>query len=105
MSLIHFYSPQAEKDLNEIAQYILEDNLKAALRFVDDVEKACADLVRMPDMGRIFDMTNPLLENIRIIRVSKVYPNYFIFYRQVKKRIEAVRILHGARDLPVLFDK
>lgn len=103
MSPKHFYTPQAEEDLNEIVQYILENNIKAALRFVDDVEKTCTELTQMPDMGHIFDTYNLSLKDIRIIRVSKMYSNYLIFYRQTRKGIEVIRILHGARDLPALF--
>lgn len=101
----HFYSPKAEQDLNEIAQYILENNLEAALRFVDAVEKTCTELSEMPDMGHTFHARNPALKNMRIMRVSKVYSSYLIFYRQTKKGIEIIRILHGARDLPALFGK
>ena len=101
----HFYSPKAEQDLNEIAQYILENNLEAALRFVDAVEKTCTGLVEMPDMGHTFVVSNPALKGIRMIWVSKVYSSYLIFYRQTKREIEVIRILHGARDLPVLFGK
>ena len=100
-----FYSPKAQQDLNEIAQYILEDNLKAALRFVDAVEKTCTELRKMPDMGHAFATRNPSLKDMRIMRVSKVYSSYLIFYRQTKRGIEVIRILHGARDLPALFEK
>ena len=101
----HFYSPKAEQDLNEIAQYILENNLEAALRFVDAVEKTCTELRKMPDMGHAFGASNPVLKDMRIMRVSKVYSSYLIFYRQTKRGIEIIRILHGARDLPALFGK
>jgi toxin ParE1/3/4 len=30
--------------------------------------------------------------------------NYIIFYRPIDDGIEVVRILHGARDLPPLFE-
>ena len=101
----HFYSPKAEQDLNEIAQYILENNLEAALRFVDAVEKTCTDLTEMPDIGHTFYAHNPALKDMRMIRVSKAYSSYLIFYRQTKRGTEVIRILHGARDLATLFGK
>jgi len=101
----HFYSPKAEEDLNDIAHYILENNFEAALRFVDEVERTCTQLAEMPDMGRAFHARNPALKDMRMMRVSKVYSSHLIFYRQTKKGIEVIRIVHGARDLPRLFGR
>ncbi|MBI3421294.1 MAG: type II toxin-antitoxin system RelE/ParE family toxin [Candidatus Sungbacteria bacterium] len=104
MAAKHFYSPQAEKDLNEIADYILADNLEAAVRFVDAVETTCTQLTKMPDMGRVFPCDNENLAELRMIRAAKSYSLYLIFYRKAGKRIEIIRILHGARDYPTIFN-
>jgi toxin ParE1/3/4 len=99
----HFYSPRAEQDLNEIAEYILIDNLDAAVRFVDAVEETCANLADMPEVGRIFQCANKSLAGMRMMRVDKPYIAYLVFYRQAGKRVEIIRIFHGAQDYPILF--
>jgi toxin ParE1/3/4 len=38
---------------------------------------------------------------LRCFRVG----NYLIFYRQAQDGAEIVRVVHGARDLPALFDE
>jgi plasmid stabilization system protein ParE len=35
MAAQHFYPPHAEQYLNDIADYLLTDNLEVALRFID----------------------------------------------------------------------
>ena len=30
--------------------------------------------------------------------------NYIIFYRPISEGIQVIRVLHGARDIPPLFD-
>ena len=40
--------PQAERDLDECAAYIAQDNLAAALRLYDAVQQTCQNLLRRP---------------------------------------------------------
>ncbi|MGH9438287.1 MAG: type II toxin-antitoxin system RelE/ParE family toxin, partial [Terriglobia bacterium] len=34
----------------------------------------------------------------------KDFPKYLIFYRPIRDGIEVVRVIHGARDIPALFE-
>lgn len=87
---------QAEKDLNEAADYI-EYKLKnptAADRFLDDVSKKVATLSTMPERNKLAD--DPVLRSwgIRYILVS----SYIVFYVMRDKTVYIVRILYGHRN-------
>jgi toxin ParE1/3/4 len=54
-------------------------------------------LSRIPEMGRKrFDFA----DGLRSLAVN----NYVIFYRPIADGIQLIRVLHGARDIPALFD-
>jgi toxin ParE1/3/4 len=92
-----FRTSEAEADLMEIAFHIAEQNPEAADRWLDLIEEKCQTLSRMPEMGRKrFDLATGL----RSLAVN----NYVIFYRPVANGIHVIRVLHGARDIPSLFD-
>jgi toxin ParE1/3/4 len=90
----------AEKDLDNIWDYLADKNLGAAARFLQKVGKTLSLLASNPQMGR---PRFELLENLRSFPMGK----YVVFYRPVEEddvSVEIVRILHGARDIPALFE-
>jgi toxin ParE1/3/4 len=87
---------EAEKDLDEITDFIAADNPKAALRLIDGIEARCQALADMPGMGRGREELAP---NLRSSHVGK----YIIFYRPEDQGIEVIRVIHGHRDIPNLF--
>lgn len=92
------FSPLARTDLKEILDYIARQSRRDALRFVDRLLSKCEMLAESPEMGEECEVGQ---------FVGRVWPvgNYLIFYRIVLDRIEVVRVLHGARDWPRLFDE
>ena len=92
-----FRTSQAHADLVEIAFHIAEQNPMAAERWLDHIDAKCQALARMPEIGRKrFDLS----PNLRSLAVK----NYVIFYRPIRGGIQVIRVLHGARDIPSLFD-
>lgn len=92
-----FRTSQAHLDVTEIAFRIAEENPTAADHWLDLIDKKCHTLARMPEMGRKrFD----LAPNLRSFAVG----NFIIFYRPVSSGIQVIRVLHGGRDLPPLFE-
>lgn len=83
--------PEAEADIEAIADYIAEDNLGAALRWVDGIEERCAQLANMPGLGVARPDVRP---DLRMLPTG----NYLILYRQAGDEVEIVRVLHGARQ-------
>jgi toxin ParE1/3/4 len=96
--------PKAEEDVIEIASYIGADSPAAADRFADAFERACELLVSMPELGHLQAFAHPELEGLRSFPV-KGFEKYLVFYRIAPPVLEIVRVLHGARDLPALFEE
>lgn len=94
--------PEAKLDLLQHFIYIGEDNLDAAERFLDAVEDALGKLSDMPGMGRLREFTIPELRDVRSWPV-RGFENYLIFYRATERRLEVLRVIHGARDIDRIF--
>ncbi|MGD0260662.1 MAG: type II toxin-antitoxin system RelE/ParE family toxin [Verrucomicrobiota bacterium] len=90
-------SDAARADLEEIWLFIAQDNPEAADRFVRNLVSRFPTLASMPQMGRLRE---ELAARLRSFPVR----NYVIFYRPMGAGIEIVRVLHGARDFPPLFE-
>jgi toxin ParE1/3/4 len=90
-------SDEARSDLEDIWSYIARDNPEAADKFIFSIVSRFRRLASMPNMGRQREELAPRLRSFPVGR-------YVIFYRPSYNGVEIVRILHGARDLPPLFD-
>lgn len=90
------FAPAAEKDVEEIGDYIHADNPAAAYRFVRSLRVRCGELGDAPLAGR---SRQELLPGLRSI----AFRRYVIFYTASAGDVRIERILHGARDLPTLF--
>lgn len=95
MSSVH-HTAQAERDLIGIWISLARSDVNSADKTLDRIEAAARDLARHPEMGRRRSELAPLL------RSFAVRP-FVIFYRP-NDGILIVRVLHGARDLPPLFE-
>jgi len=91
------FAPAAEADLEAIHDHIAADNPAAAAELVARLEDLAARLAETPGMGRA---RPDLLPDLRSFPLG----SYLLFYRPGAGGIEVVRVLHGARDLPALFD-
>ncbi len=89
----------AEQDLNEIWEYIAEDSIDAADRWLAKLFDACQSLAQSPGMGhKREDLTDlPIL----------FWPvgAYLILYRVQREWIEVVAVTQGARDIPVFVSR
>lgn len=91
------FSPLAELDLEEIGDYIARDNPVRAVSFVREMRERCAKLARMP-------LASPLRPELGESFRMVVFGNYLIFYKVESDSVRIERILHGARNIPDLFD-
>jgi len=96
MPIVH-RTGEAELDRVEITLHIARDNPAAAERLLETIDDKCRLLARMPELGR---KRPDLAPNLRSLPVG----NYVIFYRSEMDGIQVIRVLHGARDIPALFD-
>lgn len=87
--------PLARIDIDEIWDFIAEDNQSQADTFVDRMSLKFKLLSREPGLGRLRDELMPELQ-------SFPFERYVIFYRRIRSGIEVVRVL-GARVVEAQF--
>jgi len=94
---LYVLSVAAELDLDQIWEFIAQDNIDAADRWIDKLFDAFQSLAQLPGMGhRRDDLTAfPIL----------FWPvgAYLILYRVQSEWIEIVAITQGARDIPAFL--
>lgn len=96
-------APEAVQDLQEIWQYIAEDNLLAADRMVERFYSTFLRLASSPGIGHS-------REDLAETRPLLFFPvgNYLIVYRSINRRkmpIEIVAVVQGNRDVPVFLHR
>lgn len=97
------FNPVAITDLDEIISHLSEDNLDAAANVRTAIFETAHIVGSHPGLGIRPRFSAPRFAGIRFIPTSN-YPNYLVFYREGTEEIEILRILHGARNLPPLFE-
>lgn len=90
-----FFSDLARSDLDEIWDYIAQDNVDAADRVIDDLMATIGKLLSMPHSGRARPELAPRIRSFPCGR-------YIVFYRPEEECIAIARVLHGSRDLASL---
>jgi len=85
------YTSEAERDLGQIAAYIAQDNLLAAMTWLDETRATCDLLASQPAIGQP-------IKTRRFGEVRRhVVGNYLIYYEPTPEGIDAVRVVHAAR--------
>jgi len=91
--------PAAEADVDAAAMYIARDNLDAALRSYDAVERTYKELAEHPTRWPRYELDHPRLARLRKRSVIG-FKNHLVFYHMIGGKVEIIRVLHGARDIP-----
>ncbi|PKP92666.1 MAG: type II toxin-antitoxin system RelE/ParE family toxin [Alphaproteobacteria bacterium HGW-Alphaproteobacteria-16] len=88
--------PSADRDLDELYDWIAEDDPDAAARHVRRLTAAALNLRDFPMRG----MARPEIgEGTRSLVVGR----YLVLYRVSAERVEIVRFVHGAREVGGLW--
>lgn len=89
----------ANRDVSQaIDYYQQEGSLEAALRFVDALEQAYAQISRHPASGSLRYAHELNLPGLRVLRLTR-FPQ-LVFYVERDHHIDVWRVLHGQRDIP-----
>jgi addiction module RelE/StbE family toxin len=93
------YLSTAQKDLDEIFDYILRDKPSAALSMLENFDHSISQLSLNPELGVI--PKDDRLKNLgyRMLIVEK----YLVFYVVKPRSIQIRRIIHGARKYSFLL--
>ncbi len=97
--------PQADRDTDLAAAfYAREANVDTALPFLVAVDQVYERLAQHPQIGTIVKNFEPRLAEVRFWPVPG-FESHLVFYVPLRGVVEILRVLHGARDLPRLFDE
>lgn len=103
MSAKVFLRPRADQDIDEQALYIAANSSVAmGQRFYDSIQATFNLLATHPALGTKTNFQNIHLKDTRFFRV-KSFEQHIIFYKQIPRGIEVIRVVHGARDMEHLF--
>jgi toxin ParE1/3/4 len=93
------YLSAAERDLDDIFDYIMKDNPVAALSLLKEIDRSISHLSCNPELGVVpkDDRLKKLGYRVLIIR------KYLVFYVVKKEFIQIRRVLHGARQYGFLL--
>jgi len=97
------FNPLAVDDLEDITGYIAQDNPVAAEAVRQSILDTAERLALHPSLGIRPRFSSARYAGIRFLPAHP-YPMYLLFYRELNSEIEVLRILHGARNLPPLFE-
>lgn len=90
------YSPNAERNLQAIENYITDKtNAATADGVVDRILDRADQLTDMPKTGRVRDEIAPGVRSV-------TSDNYVIYYRIERDKVEILRIWHSSRDIVAL---
>ena len=90
------FSPKSRQDLLDIGDYIAKDSRANARGFVAKLMDQCKHIGRAPlgYVGR-----EDLAPGLRMAALD----HYVIFFRVIDGAVRIERVLHGARNLPVVL--
>ena len=97
-------SRRAERDLEEIRDYIATENPEAAERVWQAFLDTADLLARNAEIGRHILNASPRHADVRWFVVPR-FRNYLLFYRPFQDTILVLRVLHASQDWTRFFGK
>ena len=89
-------SPYVESDLQEIADWIAEDNPRRAVSFIQEIREAFHRIAGGPQH---YQLRLDIGDDARVAVVG----NYVILFWADDNIVRIERVVFGGRDLPALF--
>jgi addiction module RelE/StbE family toxin len=91
-----FGQHQPKHDLQQIFEYIADDNVNAASKLLNEIDERVTLLLDNPSLGRA-----GRVENTKELVLTGT--NYILPYRVVKKQIQILAVFHTSREWPNNF--
>jgi len=87
-----------EQDLDDIADFIAQDNPVRALTFIQDIRRKFLDIRHNP---YIYQLRPDIGDDARMATVG----NYVVLFRVIGgETVRVERVAYGGRDLPGVFE-
>ena len=84
----------------QFAWYVEKAGTDVAWRFQSALDDSLRKVSVQPDLGRIRHFDEPKLCDLRSYQVKRPFRKLLIFYRVESNCLQAIRLMHGTRDLP-----
>ena len=94
------WTPKSYEDLDEIKQYIEEDDPEAAVQMVLTIIDRAEQLKEFPESGPLMRERRWINDRMRTLTVEP----YIVFYRIDGEYVSVIRVLHAARDYGKLIN-
>jgi toxin ParE1/3/4 len=94
--------PQADRDIDEIADYLDQQRMGLGQRFHEATARGFRQLAKVPTLGMPRKPPRPDLAGLRCATVPG-FRRHVIIYLPTPNTIEIIRVLHGARDLEYIL--
>ena len=91
------FSRFIEGDLDDIADFIAQDNPVRTVTFIKDIRTKFFDIQRNP---LIYQLRPEIGEDARMATVG----NYAILFRVMGEAVRIERVTYGSRDLPSVLE-
>lgn len=85
------FTVAAERDIEEIGDYIARDNPARAVTFIDSLTEKCHRLTEQPAAA---PLRHEFGDGIRMIPFGR----YLVFYSFDADELKIIRVIHGARS-------
>ena len=92
---------EAMDDMEEIVCYIAQDNRAAALKMHDKIIEKANSLSTYPKRGRYIADAKMCKAGYRTLLIEP----YIAFYRVLGHFVFIYRVIHGATNYPLLYEK
>jgi toxin ParE1/3/4 len=92
---------EAMDDLEEIVLYIAQNSKTAALKMHDEIVQKASGLSLFPKIGRPVPDVKMKNAGYRMLLIKP----YIAFYKIIDENIFIYRVVHGASNYPLLYDK
>jgi plasmid stabilization system protein ParE len=94
---------QARVDIAEIVDYLVGENVAAAERFLDSLEKSFNFLATFPQSGDLVENETLKADGVRLWQV-KGFRNHIIIFRVRGEDVQILRVTPASRDRANLLD-
>lgn len=85
-----------ESDLDDIAAYIVQDNPRRAVSFIQEIRAKFHEIRHNP---LLYQLRPDIGEDARMMTVG----SYAILFRVIEDTVRIERVVYGGRDLPGIF--
>ena len=88
---------RADADIDGAVQHYLDEDPRAAARFIDELENTFRRIARNPGLGspRFAEIT--AIDGLRSLSLNGF--GYHVFYIETAQRVAVIRVLHERRDI------